>query len=158
MTLAIAPEERLDAVLAPAHDAWVEEARQVLSPALKAGAESWERWPAVRWLNERFLQRFLTERAWLNELRPMLSRREEEMLTDGEDRIARLRLELDRLARRRGSAADFAAMAREFLGALELWCAEHELAVQRIQYQALSHHAQRVLQAVDGRAGRLHLL
>jgi len=40
-------DETLDAVLAPTHDVWVEEARQLLAPASAPGAPSWERWPVV---------------------------------------------------------------------------------------------------------------
>jgi hypothetical protein len=142
-------DETLDAVLAPSHDAWIEEARQLLAPAAAPGAPAWERWPVVRWLNERFLRRFLAERALLNELRPHLTVREDEMIGAGEDRIAQLRLGLDRLARRRGSAAEFTALAQGFMQALEMWCAETELAARRIRCRYLSRDARRMLEEVE---------
>jgi hypothetical protein len=142
-------DETLDAVLAPSHDGWIEEARQLLAAAAAPGAPEWERWPVVRWLNERFLRRFLAERALLNELRPHLTVREDEMVGTGEDRIAQLRLELDRLARRRGSTAEFTALAAGFMQALEMWCAEIELAARRIHCRYLSRDARRLLEAVE---------
>jgi hypothetical protein len=142
-------DETLDAVLAPTHDAWIEEARQLLAPAAAPGAPMWERWPAVRWLSEGFLRRFLAERALLNELRPHLTVREDEMIGVGEDRIAQLRLVLDRLARRRGNTAEFAALAQGFMQALEMWCAEIELAARRIHCRYLSRDARRLLHDVE---------
>jgi hypothetical protein len=151
----VTTDETLDTVLAPTHDAWVEEARQLLAPATAPGAPPWERWPVVRWLNERFLHRFTAERALLSELRPMMTVREEEMIDAGEDRVARLRLGLDRIARRRGSTAEFAAMAQEFMQALEMWCAENELATHRVRCRALPRAAWRVLEDVESASGML---
>lgn len=146
-------DETVDMVLAPTHDAWVEEARQLLAPASAPDAGTWERWPVVRWLNERFVHRFLAERALLNELRPLLTVREEEMVDAGEDRIVRLRLGLDRIARRRGSAGEFSAMAEEFLRSLETWCAGTELAAHRIRCRYLTRDARRVLEEVESVSG-----
>jgi hypothetical protein len=146
-------DETLDAILAPTHDAWVQEARQLLAPASAPGAPSWERWPVVRWLNERFLRRFQAERALVNELRPLMTVREEEMVDSGQDRIARLQVGLDRIARRRGSAAEFAAVAEEFLRALEMWCAENELAAHRIRCRSLTRETRRVLEEVEAASG-----
>ena len=146
-------DETLDAILAPTHDVWVEEARQLLAPASAPGAPSWERWPVVRWLNERFLRRFQAERALVNELRPLMTVREEEIVDAGQDRIARLQLGLDRIARRRGSAAEFAAVAEEFLRALEMWCAENELAAHHMRCRSLTREARRVLEEVEAASG-----
>ena len=142
-------DETLDAVLAPTPDAWIEEARGLLAAAAAPGAPQWERWPVVRWLNEEFLHRFLAERALVNELRPHLTVREDEMIGVGEDRIAQIRLVLDRLARRRGSTAEFTALAEGFMQALEMWCAEIELAARRIHCRYLSRDARRLLHEVE---------
>jgi hypothetical protein len=147
------PDDTLDAVLSPTHDAWVEEARQLLKPGARPAPAALERWPVVRWLNERFLHRFLMERALVNELRPRMTRREEDMLDAGEDRVARLRLGLDRIARRRGSVAEFATLAEEFLLALEMWCAEVELAGRRVRGRTLSSDGQRALHELEAGSG-----
>ena len=144
----IPTDETLDAVLAPTHDAWVEEARQLLMPPTAPNAP-WERWPVSRWLNDRFVHRFQAERALLNELRPLLTVREEEMLDAGEERIVRLRLGLDRIVRRRGSAAEFGVLAEEFLRSLEMWCAETELVAQRIRFRSLTLDARRAVDEVE---------
>ena len=107
-------EETLDAVLAPTHDAWVNEARHLLGSASAPGAPDWKRWTTVRWLNDQFLPWFLAEWALLNELRPHLTIREDEMIGAGEEQIAQIRAALDRVARRRGSAAEFTRWHRDF--------------------------------------------
>jgi hypothetical protein len=147
------PDDTLDAVLSPGHDAWVEEARQLLRPATSPAATPWDRWPVVRWLNERFERRFLVERALVNELRPQMTVLEEDMLDEGEDRIARLRLGLDRIARRRGSQAEFAVLAEEFLHALEMWCAEVELAGRRVRGRSLSFEGRLALDELEAGSG-----
>ena len=50
------------------------------------------------------------------------------MLIAGGERVAELRLTLDRVGRRRVTASEFARAVTDFLKALELWCAEIELA------------------------------
>ncbi|HEX3275750.1 MAG TPA: hypothetical protein VHR43_12895 [Gemmatimonadales bacterium] len=151
MSAVIMSENTLDAVLSPSHDAWVEEARHLLHPAARSDT-GWERWTVVRWLNEGFEHRFLAERALVNELRPLMTPREEDMLDASEDRIARLRLGLDRVARRRGGPAEFAALADEFLRALEIWCAEVELAGRRVREWSLTSDGRRALRLLEGGA------
>jgi hypothetical protein len=79
--------------------------------------------------------------------------REKEMVDAGQDRIVRLQLGLDRIARRRGSAAEFAAVAEEFLRALEMWCAENELAAHHMRCRSLTREARRVLEEVEAASG-----
>jgi hypothetical protein len=143
----ITSEDTLDTVLSPGHDAWVEEARRLLVPS---AAGAWERWTVIQWLNEGFADRFVVERALVRELRPLMTRREEDILDAGEDRIIRLRLALDRTARRRGDQAEFALLADEFLRALELWCAEVELAGRRVRERMLTPDGRRALRELEG--------
>jgi len=145
----------LGAVLSPTHDAWVEEARQLLVPAVTPEAPFWDRWSVVRYLNDRFLERFRAERAMVSELRPFVTIREMDMLETGAERVARLHLTLDRIGRRRGTAAAFAAMTTEFLDALELWCIEIEFAGDHVHRDALTLEAQRMLEHLEAPARAL---
>ena len=145
----------LGAVLSPTHDAWVEEARQLLMPAVTPEAPFWDRWSVVRYLNDRFLERFRVERALVSELRPFVTIREMDMLETGAERVARLHLTLDRIGRRRGAAPEFAAMATEFLDALELWCVEIELTSGHVPCDALKLEAQRMLEHLEAPTGTL---
>jgi hypothetical protein len=52
-------------------------------------------------------------------------------------RLARLRLEVDRIGHRSRTAAQVAAATREFLEQLALWCAEIEAAARAIPREAL---------------------
>jgi hypothetical protein len=152
---AIRADETLDAVLSPTHDAWVVEARQLLVPAATPDGQSWDPWSVVRYLNDRFLERFRVERALASELRSFVTVAEMDMLEAGAERVARLHLALDRISRRRGTVAEFAMMATEFLKALELWCADIELAGRRAHRDMLSVEAQRMLQYLDAPAPTL---
>jgi hypothetical protein len=143
-------DETVGAVLSATHDIWVEEARQFLLPATVSDAPFWERWSAVRYLNDQFIDRYDAERELLAELRPFVPVQRSEMLAMGGERVAELRLALDRVGRRRGTAAEFARAAAEFLGALELWCAELELAGSRVQLDALPPEAHRILGYLEG--------
>jgi hypothetical protein len=131
-------EQPLDAVLRPIHEGWIEDARRYLDPAMSPGAEFWSRWAAVRYLCDDFLDRFEWERALVDELRPFLDPDATERLEREGNRLARLRLDLDRVGRRRGTAADVAAGTRDLLEQLGLWCAEIEAATPRIPRDALT--------------------
>jgi hypothetical protein len=142
----------LDLVLSPLHEAWVEEARRFLDPASSATAPFWERWSVVRYLNDQFPLRFDLERALVGECRPLLNQHHLDGIEAGADRLARLRLGLDRIGRRRGTAIEFAPLVEEFLLALELWCAEIELATRRIDRGALPQPAARALAHLEAQS------
>ncbi len=137
VTSALRGEQPLDAVLRPIHTAWIEEARRFLEPALEPGADFWARWVVVRYLSDDFRERYRRERALVDELRSFLRPDVAERLLREGDRIFRLRLELDRIGRRRGTAAEFAAGTRDLLEQLGMWCAEIELAARGITRGAL---------------------
>lgn len=135
----------LDAVLSPMHDGWVEEVRRFLVPATTPDAPFWDRWSAVRYLNDQFLAHFTMQRTLLAELRPLTQPHHLDGIDAGAERVARLRLGLDRIGRRRGTAAEFALMADELLAALEQWCAEIELAVRHVDAEHLPDNVARIL-------------
>lgn len=114
-------ERPLDQTLRGVHDAWVHEARCFLEPAMEPTADFWTRWAAVRYLDDEFRDRYELERGLLAELRPFLAPVTSERLAREGDRVFRLRLELDRVGRRRGTAAEVADGARALLDQLVLW-------------------------------------
>jgi hypothetical protein len=114
-------ERPLDQALRGVHDAWVHEARCLLEPAMAPAADFWTRWAAVRYLDDVFRDRYDLERGLLAELRPLLAPTVAERLAREGDRVFQLRLELDRLGRRRGTGAEVADGARVLLEQLELW-------------------------------------
>ena len=131
----------LEAALRPIHVGWLEEAHRFLDPALNPRAEFWTRWAAVRYLNDEFLARFRWELALVDELHPFLTADTSERLRCERARLARLRLEIDRIGRRRGTAAEMAAATRGLLEQLALWCAEIEAAAGAIPREALTGEA-----------------
>jgi hypothetical protein len=137
VTSAAPHEEPLDAVLRPIHNGWIQEARRFLEPALEPGADFWARWTAVRYLSDDFRKQYRLERALVDELRPFLAAQVAERLVQESDRVLRLRLELDRIGRRRGTSAEVATGTRDLLAQLGVWCAEIELAGRGITRGAL---------------------
>jgi hypothetical protein len=138
-------EQPLAAALRPIHEGWLEDVRRHLDPALSPSAEFWTRWAAVRYLNDDFLTRFEWERALVDELRVFLVEDASERLRQEGARLARLRLEVDRIGRRRGTAAEVATASRDFLEQLGLWCAEIEAAAGKIPRGSLTMEGETLL-------------
>jgi len=78
-------------------------------------------------------------------LRPFVTPSEMTKLRAGGERVAQLRLALDRIGRRRGTAPEFAPVTDELLRALELWCAEIELVGRQIYRDVLPEEGARLL-------------
>jgi hypothetical protein len=129
--------EPLDFVLRPIHNAAVAEARRFLEPALEPNVDFWTRWAAVRFICDDFQERYRRERALVDEIRPFLLPEVSERLAREGDGVYRLRRELDRIGRRRATAAEFAAAVRDLLEQLVLWYAEIELAASGITRDVL---------------------
>ncbi len=142
-------EQPLETILRPIHEGWLGDARQYLDPALNPGAEFWTRWAAVRYLNDEFLDRFEWERAFVGELHAFLAVEATERLQRQGDRLARLRLDLDRVGRRRGTGVEVATTTREFLEQLALWCTEIEAAARAIPREALTEHGVTLLEHLE---------
>lgn len=152
MTSAPSGEEPVNAVLRPIHDAWVKQARRFLDPALEPGTDFWARWAAVRYIADDFLEQYRREGALVDELRPFLRPEVAERLRREGDRLFRLRLELDRIGRRRGTAVEFAAGTRDLLEQLGAWCAEIELAAAGLTRDALPAEATDLLAHLEAAA------
>ena len=149
MTHHAEPEELLDAVLAPVHDEWLEEVRRVLVPATTPNAPFWDRWSAVRYLNDLFLARLRLERGLVADLRPFVPAARMAALEEAGDRLTRLYLALDQLGRRRGTAAAFAGVTDRFLEALGRWCAEIEIAASWVSAGELGNEARRIVARLE---------
>jgi hypothetical protein len=145
-------EQPLDAALQPIHRAWVQQARRFLEPALAPHADFWTRWAAVRYLTDDFREQYRLERALLDELRPFLDAETASELVQGGDRVFRLRLELDRVGRRRGTADEMVVGTRRLLEQLVAWLAEIELAADGLTRDSLPSEAAELLAHLE--AGR----
>jgi hypothetical protein len=145
-------DEPLDALLRPIHNAWVEETRRFLDPAIEPGADFWTRWAAVRYLSDDFRDRYRRERALVDELRPFLRLDVAERLVREGDRLFRLRLELDRIGRRRGTGIEVAAGTRDLLEQLAVWCTEIELAAAGLTLDLLPVEAADLIAQLEGAA------
>jgi hypothetical protein len=122
--------QNLDRVLGPIHTRWIEDVRRFLEPAMQVDANHWHRWSAVRYLADDCQQQLEWERGLVQELRHFIEPEWGARLAREGETVARLRLELDRIGRRGGTAQEFAAGAQTFLEQLACWCAEIERAAR----------------------------
>ena len=130
-------EQTLASILAGAHDRWMADSDAVLGPVTDPNATFLQRWAAVRYVADGFLERFHLEQQLLEELHPFIMPELRERLRMQVGRLARLHQDLVRLAPQRGTAREVARTAREFLEALRLWYAEIELAVGALRQQEI---------------------
>lgn len=138
-------DEPLDAALRPIHAGWLEDAHRLLEPALEPDADFWARWAAVRYIADDFREQYRLERSFVNELRPFLQPDIAEQLVRQGERVFQLRLELDRIGRRRGTAEAFAGAARYLLEQLGLWCTEIQLATRDLTRDILPPEGEQIL-------------
>jgi hypothetical protein len=149
VTLASTREESLDHALRPVHDAWLAEARRFLEPSFDTSADFWSRWGGVRYLADEFLDRLRVARALVRELRPFVAPEVSARLERGGQEIVRVRLELDRIGRRRGSAVEFAGGSQRLLTELGVWFAEIELAATVVARDVLPPEAAALLAQLE---------
>jgi hypothetical protein len=118
--------------LRDAHDAWIEEFRAFVGPALEPEADPWTQWLAVRYLSDDFEYRCRSERALVDLLRRFIPAGVADRLVGESKRFARLRGDLDEIGRRRGTAAMFEVGGSRLLEELEVWCASVESAAREV--------------------------
>jgi hypothetical protein len=131
--------------LATAHDRWMADCDCALGPVCDPDATFLQRWAAIRYATDVFVERFRLERELIQELHPFIVAEIWERLLMQEDRLTRLHLELERLARQRGAARELARTTREFVEALRLWYAEIEFAVGEASQKDIGPEASRLL-------------
>ena len=142
-------DQSLEVLLRPIHRAWLDEARRYLVPVLEPSADFWTRWTAVRYVADQFHARYRQERELVDELRPYLDPEEADRLQHSADGLRQLRLELDRIGRRRGTGKEAAPVAAALLGYLERWCAEVETAANGLVPEELPAEARELLAHLD---------
>jgi hypothetical protein len=134
---------------ADAHDNWMADADRFLLPVADANATFWERWAAVRYVEDQLLDRFQLERRLLDELRAFLTPEIKERLGMQADRLTRLLADFRRLGRERARARELAHTTRELLDAVRLWYAEIEFAAGGIRWNVVSSEGIRLLAGLN---------
>ena len=150
-TTAMAPQPnatRKDTVetrLVPAHDNWMADADRFLTPVIDTNATFWDRWAAVRYVEEQLVSRFESERELLQQLRAFLPAEIRERIRMQGERLSRLIENFNRVGRQRESAREVSHTARELIEALRLWYAEIELNAGSIHLADMSRYGIRLL-------------
>lgn len=134
-----------------AHDNWMADADRFLLPLTNVDATFWERWAAVRYVEEQLLGRFQLEQALLQELHPFVIAEIRERLWMQADRLIHILEEFKRLGRQRQSARELAHTARDLIEALRLWYAEIEFAAGGIRWSDMSREGVRLLAELNPR-------
>ena len=144
--LPISPAEpSLVSLLLPSHEEWVREARGLLEPALDPDADFWTRWAAACYLSDGFEARYRLERTLVDQLHDRAPGQFGGRLTREGDLLALRRLELERLGRRRATAAEMAAGTGELLEQLGIWLASIELAAAGLRSADLPAEAPEIM-------------
>jgi hypothetical protein len=141
--------ETLGTKFTVAHDNSMADGDRFLLPVADADATFWERWAALRYVDDQLLHRFHLERALLQELHAFVTAEMNERLSMQADRLTRLLAEFTRLGRQRESARELARTTRDILAAFRLWYAEIELAAGQIRWTDISREGVRLLAQLD---------
>jgi hypothetical protein len=149
LTIEARAPDTLESLLSPIHDKWIEQVGALLAPAMVPHANFWERWGAVRYLIDRFEDRFRLECALVDSLGGWLSRSEVVRLSTIRAALERIRSDLIVLGRRRGTAMVVAAFAREILDQAKLWCVELELTTRNLRRDDLTEESERLLERLE---------
>jgi hypothetical protein len=144
--LPISPaEQSLVTLLLPSHEEWVREARGFLEPALEPATDFWTRWAAARYLSDGFETRYRLERALVDQLHQWAPGHVGARLIREGELLGLRRLEMERLGRRRGTAAEMAAVTEQLLEQLATWLASIELATTGLRLGDLPAEAAEIL-------------
>ena len=139
--------------LAAIHDQWIERIARVLAPATLPRAGFWERWAAVRFLNDQFAARFRLECEFIESLGDRLAPTIRGRLTTARKALEHTRTELTSAGRRRGTGAEVAGLARTFLDQARRWCAALELATATLESDELPERSRTLLARLHTAAG-----
>ena len=142
-------DDTIDARLIPAHDNWMADADRFLTPVIDTDATFWDRWAALRYVEEQLASRFESERALLQQLHAFLPAELRERLDMQAERLCRLIENFNRVGRQRESAREVAHTARELTEALRLWYAEIEYAVGGIHLTNVGRDEIRLLNGLN---------
>lgn len=138
-------KDTVETRLAPAHDNWMADADRFLAPVINTNATFWDRWGAVRYVDEQLASRFGSEQQLLQQLRAFFPAEVRERLAMQGERLSRLIEDFNRVGRQRESAREVSHTARELTEALRLWYAEIELAASGIRLYDVSRDGIRLL-------------
>ena len=142
-------DDTIDARLIPAHDNWMADAARFLNPVTDKEATFWQRWAAVRYVEEQLPARLESERALLQQLRALLPAEITKRLHMQAERLSALVEHFNRVGRQRESAREVARTAWELTEALRLWYAEIEYAVGGIHLADVGRDELRLLDGLN---------
>lgn len=121
-----ARKQTVGGILGEIHRMWLDETRKWLAPAMAPEADFWDRWGAVRYLNDQFERLYRRKSAFLKVVTPRLDPTDALALKRQTAELVRRVRKLNSLGRRRGTARAVAAACADLLEVLESWFGETE--------------------------------
>ena len=131
------------------HRQWMNETWQWLAPALSPGADFWNGWSAVRYINDQFGRRYRRQRALETAILPLLRPADAVQLRATAEALERTRRDLDRIGRRQGMTEVVAALSGRFLDRLGIWFAEIRRVTQELTRDELPPQGRRALAQLE---------
>jgi hypothetical protein len=139
------PAPAVTVSLRDTHRQWLTETREWLAPALSPGADFWDMWSVVRYINDRFDRQYRRQLAFAEGILPMLSPADALVLHSKAAELEEARRNLDRLGRLQGTSKLAAAACSHFLELLEAWLGELQWLTRGLTTAELSLRAQKAL-------------
>ena len=131
-------ESTLQPILQRLHDAWLEDVRAEVGPALAPAATAWERFTAVRYLDTVFQLRLRRETEAVQAVSYVTSPTRGTTLLATALLLDLLRVEVGELSQSPASQQLVPPMLRAFVQQLEHWCADVEMTLGWIRRDTLS--------------------
>jgi hypothetical protein len=143
----------LDEVLIPIHRRWRGRVAQACAPALLVTSTIWDRWSAVRYLNDAFQEQLGQERELIRRL-PRIGSQTRERLEAVFETLERLRAQIDAAGRRHHTGGLVTVLLKNFLKQLDAWCTAIEHVARSTPLALLPDQALDLLIEIQARAPR----
>jgi hypothetical protein len=114
------------------HRRWLDETSEWLTPALAPGADFWNGWSAVRYINDQFDRQYRRKCALVAAILPLLRPTDAFALCAATVLLERTRRDLDRIGRRLDATEAVRAVTSRFLHLLRTWLGEIERATTKL--------------------------
>lgn len=143
----------LDEVLTPMHRDWAACVARACAPALLGTSTIWDRWSAVRYLNDAFQEQLGQERELIRRL-PRIDSQTRERLAAVFETLERLRARIDSAGRRHHTGGLVTVLLKNLLEQLDAWCAATEHVAGSIPLALLPDQALDLLIEIQAHAPR----
>jgi hypothetical protein len=141
----------LSDALAPLHEEWISTVHRAVAPALLGSASIWDRWTAVRYLEDQFAARLEQERKLVRHV-PGLEPGALARIAAGFESLERIRVRIVAAGPRRHTGGVVMLLLRNLLELTADWCVAIEMAAYRVPLAELPTEAVQILNDLQPQA------